>query len=473
MTTSTPNDNAFPFSGRYGLNSMDHSGRRSGAENDDLIAPNFSEAKRIFRALQLAANPGEDYQQVAAKIDREAYSYRDFLDKPAAIGKVILNVKQMGSRRADSGTVREQYHVVDPSEGQLDPSEGRASMCYTFNRSSSKVLEFLVCDEKGNPLFPIARAYASWLGEKSFDLGRNRKFYLKMFEDKPGYVTVHSGFVPHLPECASSQRRDLSSPRALDRVPWRRRILSGLTPFPALRALRVTMVVLFCAAVAAQFLMFKSALRNLRLENRSFEIFVTAPPRQSTPPHTLDGAKTMLPYPSATSAAMTVAGHSGADNFGHLDLHVRNESEALPARHLIYVQPLNGPDDMLNCAAPSISCHDLMAMLQPSGQSPAMQTELEHAAATFCKVMDDLKIVMPCKPDGQHGLMVYNLNSDDIQLLSRTAELDCNAKSEDVWLTSMCGASSATASSVVSAELNATIASTELGAGSITRGTEP
>lgn len=158
----------------------------------------LNETPALSRALQtirMAANAGEDYEIVAARIDKEAADYEEFLNNPLRIGRISLNVKHFGPMPADTAHVREQCRINQPSEGHPDPAEGRASVWYTFNRSNNKVLEFIVHDEHDNPLFPIARTYTSWIGTKEFDLGLGRTFYLSLFEGAPGYVNVRAGFM--------------------------------------------------------------------------------------------------------------------------------------------------------------------------------------------------------------------------------------------------------------------------------------
>jgi hypothetical protein len=160
----------------------------------EAAAEDSAAFKTAVSAVKLAAEPGENYAVVAARIQREVAIYRDFLLHPKPIGKISLIVKEIDPNSPDFRSPRKQYQVHDPSEGHRDPAEGWASVGYKFNRSATKVLEFMVYDMKGSPLFAIARTYSSWLGATEFKLGLNRVFFLNMVEDSPGYVQVHAGF---------------------------------------------------------------------------------------------------------------------------------------------------------------------------------------------------------------------------------------------------------------------------------------
>lgn len=175
----------------------------------------IAELQRAFRTIRMASNPGEDYETVAARIDREAANYRAFLRNPTPIGKVALNIKQLDTDEFHVWSTREQYRVSDPAEGHGDPAEGRASVCYTFNRSNDKVLEFFVLDEKGEPLFPIARTYSNWIGTKEFNLGLDRTFFLNMVEDAPGYVLVQAGFTSRTESDKEVTSREDLEPRSM------------------------------------------------------------------------------------------------------------------------------------------------------------------------------------------------------------------------------------------------------------------
>ena len=163
--------------------------------------PKVAEFDIAVQTLRLAAEPGEDYAKVAARIQREALLYRSFLHHAPPIGKISLRVKEFHAHSGNFASTKQQLEVLEPAEGQCDPGEGRVSVCYTYGRSANRVLEFIVHDENDKPLFAIARTYSNWLGSKEFSLGKNRKFYLDMNEEAPGYVMVYAGFKP-------SPRRD-------------------------------------------------------------------------------------------------------------------------------------------------------------------------------------------------------------------------------------------------------------------------
>lgn len=166
----------------------------SGAETDSREIADFEKA---VRTIQLAAEPGENYGEVAAKVLREAEIYKEYLESPQRrIGRISLHIKELDPHEPDFGTARTQWLVDDPSEGGRDPVEGRASVSYRLSRSATKVLEFMVHDHNDVPLFAVARVYSHWVGTKRFPLGPNRVFCLQMVEALPGYVDVNAGFKP-------------------------------------------------------------------------------------------------------------------------------------------------------------------------------------------------------------------------------------------------------------------------------------
>jgi hypothetical protein len=148
--------------------------------------PSMQEA---ISAIRMAADPGEDYDEVAQRIEEEAARYREFLRTPMPIGKITLNAKQVLNSAAAAGEVTGRVYQV------RDPAEGRASVFYSFKRSASLVLEVIVHDRNDNPLFPIVRTYSDWLGKRTFNLGAGRTFDLRMSEgDCPGMVRVQTSF---------------------------------------------------------------------------------------------------------------------------------------------------------------------------------------------------------------------------------------------------------------------------------------
>lgn len=158
--------------------------------------PKVTEIDIAVQTIRLAAEPGEDYPTVAARIRREALLYRNFLRHSPPIGKISLRVKELHAHSGAFTSTRQQFQVLDPAEGHQDPSEGRVSVCYTFSRSANRVLEFIVHDENDKPLFAVVRTYCNWVGSRAFSLGKNRQFYLDMNEEAPGYVMVYAGFKP-------------------------------------------------------------------------------------------------------------------------------------------------------------------------------------------------------------------------------------------------------------------------------------
>lgn len=153
--------------------------------------------RRAILTFRMAANPGEDYETVAARIEREAASYRAFLEKPQPIGKIALNVKPLLSNDkgggGDTSSSYEQYQVTDPDEGN-------AMVFFNFSRSCRRILEFMVYGENDEPLFPLARTYSDWLGSRVYDLGLNRNFHLNLVEsDLRGQIMVQACFMPSPP----------------------------------------------------------------------------------------------------------------------------------------------------------------------------------------------------------------------------------------------------------------------------------
>lgn len=174
------------------------------ANSKASTAPSWEEDPDLQKAIltfRMAANPGEDYEVVAARIEQEAARYREFLRNPQPIRCIILNVKSLVAEEDECLYTREQYWV-------RDPAQGLASMNYTFARSNKLVLEFIAYDEQNNALFPIVRTYSTWLGKKKFKLGLGRTFYLSMFEcDSPDQVVVQAGFMPFARERVLSPAR--------------------------------------------------------------------------------------------------------------------------------------------------------------------------------------------------------------------------------------------------------------------------
>jgi hypothetical protein len=140
-----------------------------------------------MNTLKLAAEPGENYAAIAARMKLEAETYRDFLLNPKPIGKISLIVKEIDPDSRDFRSPREQYKVHDPAKGW-------ASVGYEFDRSDTKVLEFMMYDTEGSPLFAITRTYSNWIGCREFNLGLDRVFCLNMVEVSPGCVMAHASF---------------------------------------------------------------------------------------------------------------------------------------------------------------------------------------------------------------------------------------------------------------------------------------
>lgn len=158
--------------------------------NEDSFKGLSEKAREAILSLRMVANkPGESYEAIAARVDREAANFAAFRDNPTPIGKISLNAKFIAPTESGREFVTEQHQVRDPDKGQ-------ASMGHTFERSKWLVLEIIVHDEKGKPLFPLLRTYSNWIGSKSFDLGLRRTFNLKMEQAaSANFVRVSAGFV--------------------------------------------------------------------------------------------------------------------------------------------------------------------------------------------------------------------------------------------------------------------------------------
>lgn len=163
--------------------------RSSGSRRSINLWEENSRAHEAILALRMAANfRGEDYEAVAARIEKEVARYREFLQQPEPIGKISLVVKRFPLDGEDDEPPRQLYQVRDPTQGQ-------ASVLYNFERSDRIVLEVVVHDRYDRPLFPIVRTYSNWIGKRQFNLGLGRTFTLSMAaSDASACVRVHAGF---------------------------------------------------------------------------------------------------------------------------------------------------------------------------------------------------------------------------------------------------------------------------------------
>ena len=190
------------------------------------------ELEKAHKTVRMAENYGDTFEDTAQRIIEESARYKAFKENPQPIGKISLTVKQLDS-------ALKQYEVIDPYDGEM-------TVVYSHRRSAETVLEFVVHDKDGVPLFPIARSYANYFGCKEFDLGLDQVFYLKMVKDKrPDYVAVQAGFkdkdapIPVLTRSDVSEREDIAKPTD----PWRVKRTMLLASAQAL------LIVLYVAAV--------------------------------------------------------------------------------------------------------------------------------------------------------------------------------------------------------------------------------
>jgi hypothetical protein len=154
----------------------------------DLWEENPGFLQEALLAVRMAANPGDDYEDAVATIEKEAAKYQEYQRKPVPIGKISLNAKRLSREAGETAPLGRMYQVRNPAEGQ-------ACVLYTFDRSDSLVLEFIVHDKHDNPLFPIVRTYSNWLGKRKFHLGPDHTFHLKMTEGAtPELVRVQASF---------------------------------------------------------------------------------------------------------------------------------------------------------------------------------------------------------------------------------------------------------------------------------------
>jgi len=132
----------------------------------------------------MAGNYGESYEATAERIRAESARYKAFKKNPQAIARLTLIVK-----RLDSSEVFQRQYEINTVE--QDKEKETVAICYTLERSTNTVMEFVLHDQNDFPLFAIARTYSDWIGHKNFDLG-DRVFWLKMVEAKdPAFVAVH------------------------------------------------------------------------------------------------------------------------------------------------------------------------------------------------------------------------------------------------------------------------------------------
>lgn len=130
--------------------------------------------REAILSLRMVANkPGESYEEIAARVDKEAAAFEAFRRNPTPIGKISLNTKLITPVASGREFLRKGYEVFAPDKRE-------ASVDITLERSNRLVLEVIVHDENENPLFSLLRTYSDWVGAKSFDLGLGRTFNLRM-----------------------------------------------------------------------------------------------------------------------------------------------------------------------------------------------------------------------------------------------------------------------------------------------------
>lgn len=429
---------------------IDNLRRRIAASTDTKPqCEKLAEIERAFRTLQLAGNPGEDYEVVAARIEKEAARYKAFLQNPERIGKIALNVKQMTAGSSVCPSKREQYRVNDPAEGEYDSAEGSASVCYTFSRSNNTILEFLVHDEKDEPLFPIARTYTNWIGCKEFELGRNRKFYLNMLEDDPGYVKVHAGFVPLLCKSDShavSRRRAVEFLSRGDRqdvsITGRRRRFSLFPSFSNrlgyLTALHVAVVSLVSCAI------FWSTMAKPKTQIEPQDAQISG--------HAMDVPFAALEAPQwpikLNSLAVTFERHAN-NTFPSRILHsMRNDqthADGMPkTAGLPAIENVSVSIDDSGCKERGNDCRKLWSNVEDGLQSRINYLSTPIAGSEAVSDPNKLgRLFVSYRPvDWQHGHIYFTVYDQDHAVWDGSHDFDCAKKEQSVFVNAFCAETS-------------------------------
>ena len=413
-----------------------HGGALTGKKKE--ACEKFMELERAFRTLKLAANAGEEYDVVAARIDREAARYREFLRNPSPIGKIVLNVKKL---KGDKGklTMREQFHVNEPVQGKDDALEGGASVCYTFQKSDDTVLEFWLYDENNRALFPVARSYTNWLGAIEFDLGLKRTFYLNMFENEPGYVKVHAGFDPLLSkqefECTARGRvTPFPSPATKIRK-WSQRFFSLLFPFPAQVAYVIGIETLVVSIVCCATFWGAGRLSARGVDKKAD---VSAP---SLTIAQVTGSEDQ----SQTREVRQVAVQSTRQRAINVISSASRPASLSHAEKVWRDARLNGREavtilvDSSLCKDQSTGCHERWSTVEENVQ--AKVAALHHETATDKKQNESqsVKLLVSYAPtDWQHGAISFSLRDREKVVWNGSQQFDCNRKDPSLLVTAFC-----------------------------------
>jgi hypothetical protein len=378
--------------------------------------------ERAIRTIRMAANPGEDYWIVAARVEREAASFRAFLRNPQPIGKITLNVKQLDCREANLESLHQQYQVYDPATGHSDPAEGKASVLYTYNRSNDKVLEFVVHDKNDTPLFPIARTYSNWVGTKAFDLGCDRTFHLSMVEESPGYVTVQAGFMPprlqeNTNEAPQDQETEMqqAEPHVKNEVEPLSKWFSFLSVSSAKRLAVITaecvVVSLICCTI------FWKALTS------SGKLVIPATAQTSSSSTIVAGSigdemaqesNARGSSEEALAGQINTGGNNASAELPH-DSKLRAKAELPGAiKRLAKIQAINIAVDNSSCGKAMLRCHGLLISWQKEMKSRLNNLNFSTLSTEQAHTDQELfKLVVSYKPvDLQHGhihLTLYDI----------------------------------------------------------------
>jgi hypothetical protein len=376
---------------------------------------NFEEMQRAWRTILMARNPGESYEMATERIEREATEYKKFLAHPKAIGKLVLKTKRLDLDETTTDSFKDQCHVHDPAEGQEDPDEGKASFSYRYARSRTKVLEFFLHDENDVPLFPIARTYSNWVGNKTFDLGSDRVFYLNMTDDGPGYVSVQAGFskkeAPVMDVWSNPQMKQKPSLAARFGAAMKRiGMLNVFVPFS-----RKLACFLACECALAV-LLFCSIANFFASSNTTIEL----PTTPLTPVIAVmnSTAQVKVLAPAAIWRLSTKVLTFSADGSNSNKLTSVGTTHDIPHNRLIRIRKLNVLIDNSSCKESMGHCHDLLATVQENVEARLNDLRLPVSVHETDSDTDAMNLVVSYEPtDLKRGKLLLTLYDHNSSLL--------------------------------------------------------